>query len=214
VRIKIAEPVLRENAAVAAEVRQRLTAGGIVMINVLGSPGAGKTSLLEHTIATCEEPVAVIEGDLATAIDAERIARHGARVIQLNTRGGCHLDANMVQQALADLDLSGVRLVLTENVGNLVCPADFDLGETARVVVASAPEGADKPAKYPIIFRTAAAVVLNKSDLLPVVPFDLAFFRATLGKLNPSAPIITVSCATGEGLPEWMAWVRGILARQ
>lgn len=207
--IKVQANVLGANEALAQQNRERLAEKGVFCINVISSPGAGKTTLLERTAELLKDRLrlAVIEGDITTTLDADRIARHGVTARQINTMGACHLDARMVQKTMADLDLDNLDLLIIENVGNLVCPADFDLGEDAKVVVLSIPEGDDKPAKYPAIFQRAAVLLLNKIDLLPLSNFDLDKVRRDLGGINPTLKIIEISATKGQGLAEWTAWL-------
>jgi len=213
-RVEIVEDILSANDRLASENRAWLDAVGVFAVNLMASPGAGKTSLIERTIAALgrELRVAVIDGDLATSLDADRAAAAGAQAVQINTAGQCHLDAAMVRRGLEALDLTRVDLLLVENVGNLVCPAAFDLGTQARVLVASVPEGDDKPYKYPGSYRGLDVVLLNKVDLLPYVPFDVARFLRGVEMLNPSLRSYRISCVTGEGLDEWLAWLRQAVA--
>ncbi|MDR7523344.1 MAG: hydrogenase nickel incorporation protein HypB [Armatimonadota bacterium] len=210
-RVEVLERVLRANDALAEEVRTTLYRAGVVAINIIGSPGSGKTALLEQTAAILHPrlPLGVIEGDIATSRDAERLARCGLPAVQIETRlvgNLCHLDANLVRAALGRLPLETLKVLFIENVGNLVCPAAYDLGEHLRVVVASVPEGDDKPRKYPAAFARAAAVVLNKVDLLPVTDFSMSAFADGLREVS-AAPLFPVSARTGEGLGAWIAWV-------
>ena len=207
--IRVVRQVLQANDACAALVRQRLQEAGVVALNVMSAPGSGKTSLIKAAIRTGgdQRRIGVIEGDPDTTRDAERIARLGVPVVQINTAGGCHLDANLVWRALDHFDLAQLDCLFIENVGNLVCPVEFDLGESGRVAIVSVPEGHDKPAKYPKLFYTADIVVLNKIDLLPFVDFDTAVFCSDLQRLNPQLPLLKVSCQTGEGMTEWPAWL-------
>ena len=179
------------------------------MLNLMSSPGAGKTTLLEHTGADLAGrlSIAVIEGDQETTLDAGRIRAAGIRVVQINTGAGCHLDAEMVARALAAIDPAAGSVVIIENVGNLVCPALFDLGEASRVVLASVTEGADKPMKYPVMFTRADLVVVSKTDLLPYVDFDLTAYRADLERINPRARALPLSAVSGEGLADWYDWL-------
>ncbi len=208
--IKVMANILDKNDQLAAEVNALLSRQGILALNLLGSPGSGKTSLLELTIAALKDELklAVIEGDLFTAKDADRIARQGVPVVQINTGGGCHLDANMVKGVLAGLDLENLDLLIIENVGNLVCPAEFNIGEDVKVTVLSVTEGEDKPLKYPLIFKQSAAVVLNKVDLLPYTSFDLAAATEDITSINPQVVLLQASCRTGEGLDKWYDWLR------
>ena len=205
--------VLAKNDDLAAHNRSWLAARRTVAINLMSSPGSGKTTLLEHSIRALDSciSVGVIEGDQETTFDGERILATGASVVQVNTGAGCHLDAAMVRTALQALD-PDAGLVLIENVGNLVCPAMFDLGEAARVVIMSVTEGADKPLKYPHIFRQASIVVLNKVDLLPYVDFDVERFTNDVGRLNPTAAIVPVSATRGDGMATWLAWLTSFVA--
>lgn len=182
---------------------------GILAVNIMASPGVGKTSVILHTIAALRGRlrVAVIEGDVAGRVDADRVAATGTPVIQINTGGGCHLDAPQVQNALGQLPLNEIDLLLIENVGNLVCPAGFALGEHRKVMVASVPEGHDKPIKYPGMFTVVDALLLNKTDLLPYMDFDLTAFRTAIRALNAAAPLFEISCRTGEGIEAWVEWL-------
>jgi hydrogenase nickel incorporation protein HypB len=208
-KIPVVKQILSANDQVAAENRAALDAAGVFVVNLMASPGAGKTSLILSTVDRLPKEVrpGVIEGDLASSIDADKIAARGIPVVQINTGGTCHLDAPMVRTALPRLPLGEIKLLFIENVGNLVCTADFALGADLAVVVASTPEGHDKPYKYPHMFASADAVVLNKADLLQVFEFDLEYFRRGLEMLNPGVPLFVVSCRTGDGLQEWVAWL-------
>jgi len=208
--IDLERKVTAKNDLLAADLRDRFRAAHLAVFNLLSGPGAGKTSLLEQTLPALQAQYRclVVEGDLMTANDARRIAHLGVPAVQIQTRGTCHLDSRMVGSALEGVDLAALDLLFIENVGNLVCPTGFDLGEDGKVVLASVPEGADKPAKYPYIFERAAAVVLNKIDLLPYVPFDLETFTRALRGLNPDVPLFALSCTTGEGMPAWLDWLR------
>jgi hydrogenase nickel incorporation protein HypB len=213
--IKVVRRIMEANEQHAQVVRQRLQEAGVVALNLISAPGSGKTSLIECAIRELKHQVhiAVVEGDPDTTRDAERIARLDVPVVQINTEGGCHLDATMVLRALEEIDLDHVQLLFIENVGNLVCPVVFDLGETHRVAVVSAAEGHDKPAKYPALFRTAQVTVLNKIDLIPYVDFDEAQFTHDVRRLNPEMPILRVSCRTGDGVGEWAQWLRTAILR-
>lgn len=202
--------VLAKNDALAERNRAWLRERHITALNLMSSPGAGKTTLLERTIATIDLPVSVIEGDQETLFDAERIRRAGARAVQVNTGAGCHLDAAMVERALIELGPAEGRIVFIENVGNLVCPALFDLGELRRIVVISVTEGDDKPLKYPHMFLAADLVVVNKTDLLPYVDFDLDRLARDARKLNPDVEILSVSARTGDNLTAWLRWLREV----
>jgi hydrogenase nickel incorporation protein HypB len=208
--VPLEERVLARNDQLAAANRRLLAERGVHAVNLMSSPGSGKTTLLERTIRELGDsvPVAVVEGDQETLLDAERIRATGRPVVQINTGEGCHLDAAMLERGLRELDLAPRSLVFVENVGNLVCPALFDLGESTRVVVMSVTEGEDKPLKYPHMFRTADLVLLNKIDLLPHVEFDVARCAQQIRRINPGADVLHVSATRGAGLPEWCAWLR------
>jgi len=210
VQISVVRKVLEANERIAENVRQILSARNILTLNLISSPGAGKTSLLERTLQDLsgEFRMAVIEGDLQTDNDARRVAATGAQAVQINTEGGCHLDGNMVLTALDSLRLAGLDILFVENVGNLVCPVEFDCGEDAKVALLSVAEGDDKPEKYPLLFSLAKVMVLNKIDLLPYVDFDTARARAFAVKLNRDLKIFELSCRSGEGLAQWYGWLR------
>lgn len=212
--IKIVQNLLAANDSVAAENRTALDAAAVTAFNIMGSPGSGKTSLIERAITALRGVVraAVIEGDIATCYDAERIAKLEVPVVQIATGGECHLDAAMVKQAVEQIDLAAIDVLIIENVGNLVCPSEFDLGEHVRVVVSSFAEGDDKPEKYPQMFLNADAVVLNKLDLAPLVEFNVPAFERRVRDLKPGAPVFVLSCRTGEGIDAWAGWVRARLA--
>jgi hydrogenase nickel incorporation protein HypB len=203
--------VLAKNDGLAAANRKELARRAIVALNLMSSPGSGKTTLLERTVRELDLPVSVLEGDQETVLDADRIGAAGARVVQINTGAGCHLDADMVARALPALAPPDGSVVFVENVGNLVCPALFDLGERARVVIMSVTEGADKPLKYPHMFRTADLVLLNKVDLLPYVDFDVAACIAATRRARPGVTVLQVSATRGDGLDAWYAWVRELV---
>jgi hydrogenase nickel incorporation protein HypB len=207
--IPVVKDILSANDQVAAENRAAFDGAGVLVVNLMASPGAGKTSLILSTIAHLPAGVrvGVIEGDVASRIDADTIAAHGVPVVQINTGGGCHLDAPMVRAALPDLPLDRLDLVFIENVGNLICPASFDLGSHLSVVVPSMSEGHDKPHKYPGMFASASAVVLNKADLEEIFAFDRGFFQHGIEMVNPSVPLFVVSCRTGSGMDAWAAWL-------
>lgn len=214
--INVVQKVMKVNDELAEEVRTMLKGAGVVALNIMSSPGSGKTTLIEKTLAAVSGSIkiAVIEGDPETSLDAERIAQYGVPVTQIETAGGCHLEANLVKRALAGFDLPSLDLLIIENVGNLVCPASFDLGEDAKVVMVSTTEGHDKPVKYPNMFRKADAIVLNKMDLLPYIDFDFERFRDYVHNLNPGAPLIDISCKTGEGMDAWLLWIKERLAQE
>lgn len=212
--VPVVEKILSANDRLAAENRALLEAAGVKAINIMASPGAGKTSLIEQTIKRLlpSMRLAVIDGDIATSLDADRAQAAGAIAIQVNTGGECHLDAYMVNSALRQLDLAGIDLLIVENVGNLVCPASFQLGTHKNVLVASVPEGDDKPYKYPGMYRGVDALVINKIDLLPYLTFDMAYFRRGIAMLNPGLVTFPLSCQTGEGLDAWIAWLSRLRA--
>lgn len=208
-RIAIVEKILCANDQIAEKNRATLDSFEILGLNFMASPGAGKTSLIEHTIKKLKDrlKLAVIDGDVATSIDADRAAAAGAQSVQINTGGECHLDAIMLQGALSELPLEEIDLLIVENVGNLICPASFQLGTHKSVLIASVPEGDDKPYKYPGMYRGVEALVINKIDLLPYVEFDMEYFRQGVEILNPGLVTFPLSCRTDEGLDAYLAWV-------
>ena len=208
-RVPVVRDILSANDQIARENRDTFATTETFVVNLMASPGAGKTSLILTTAARLPQDVrpGVIEGDLASRIDADTVASHGIPVVQINTGGNCHLDAPMIRAALGELPLPDIDLLFIENVGNLVCPAEFDLGADLAVVVASAPEGHDKPYKYPGMFAAADVVLLNKADVAPVFDFDLDFFRRGVQMVNPDAPLFVVSCKSGAGMDDWVAWL-------
>ena len=210
--IKIVQNILAANDAIAAQNRRLLDKYKIFAINIMSSPGAGKTSFILQTLTRLKDKlkVAVIEGDVASTIDAEKVKNHATAVIQINTKNmpeSCSLIANMIGYALKNLPLEDIGLLLIENVGNLICPSEFALGEHKRVVISSLPEGDDKPIKYPMIFEGADAVIINKLDLLPYVDFDIPAFCRIVKGLNPRVKFFEVSCKTGEGIEKWCSWL-------
>lgn len=207
--ITIERKVLEKNDEIARLNRALLESHGLFSINVVSSPGAGKTSILERTIENLRGSVriAVIEGDVQTDFDAQRVARYGVPAIQIVTHGGCHLEAKLVQDALGRLNLQELDLLVIENVGNLVCPANYDLGEALKVVVLSTTEGDDKPLKYPVMFRNASALIINKIDLLPYVSCELDTVRRNALQINPHLIVFETSCTTQAGIPEWCQWL-------
>jgi hydrogenase nickel incorporation protein HypB len=210
-KIQVLKDISSANDAIAAKNKQALDKQGVVAINIMSSPGAGKTSLILQTIAKLRSTVkiAVIEGDVASRIDAEKIDKQGIPVVQINVGGSCSLEAHMISSALDKFTLKNINLLFIENVGNLICPAEFDLGEHRKVVIASLPEGDDKPSKYPLIFSQADAIIINKIDLAPYVDFNLADFRKVVLGLNPDVAIFEVSCKTGKGMDKWFQWLTG-----
>jgi hydrogenase nickel incorporation protein HypB len=207
--ITIERNVLEKNDEIARQNRELFARSGVFAVNMVSSPGAGKTSILEQTLEHLRGriPLAVIEGDVQTDLDARRVARYGVPAVQIVTRGGCHLEANLVRDALARLSLDGIRLLIIENVGNLVCPSNYDLGEALKIVVASTTEGDDKPLKYPAMFRNSSVMIINKIDLLPYLSCDLAALRGNALQINPSLTVFETSCRTGEGIDAWCQWL-------
>jgi len=208
--ITIERKVLEKNDQIALRNRNLFKERGIFVLNLVSSPGSGKTSILERTFQELrsEMNMAVIEGDVQTDLDAQRVTQYGVPVVQIVTLGGCHLDANLVQDALAKLDLSGVQLLFIENVGNLVCPSNYDLGEAMKVVVLSTTEGDDKPLKYPAMIHNSSVLLINKIDLIPYIPCDLNVLRNNALKINPDLKVIEMSCVTGEGISDWCDWLK------
>lgn len=209
ISVPVVRNILQANERLATANRKRLEDAGIYAVNLMSSPGAGKTSLLERTIEHLAGRIrmAVIEGDLQTSQDAERIQRKGVQAVQINTDGGCHLDGNMVQIAMDSLELDSLDLLIIENVGNLVCPAEFNLGEHDKIVILSVTEGDDKPSKYPIMFQQSSVLLINKIDLLPYIDCDVEKIRIDASRLNGRLEIFAVSCRTGEGLEAWFSWL-------
>jgi hydrogenase nickel incorporation protein HypB len=208
-RIPLEKKVLSENDRIAAGLRESFRQHGILCLNLISSPGSGKTSLLERTLERFPQDtrVAVLTGDIQTDNDARRLARFGFPARQITTAGACHLDARMVERALADWKLADLDLLFIENVGNLVCPTSYDLGESAKIVVLSVAEGEDKPLKYPGIFLKSGLLIVNKIDLLPYVPFDIKRAREYARQIHPGMEILEVSCTTGQGLEQWIQWI-------
>ncbi len=207
--LPVVEKILSANDRIALENRKLLDEHGILSVNVMASPGAGKTSLILRSIEALRGQlrVGVIEGDVAGHVDADKVAESGTPVVQINTGGGCHLDAPQVQSALERLPLDKIDLLFIENVGNLICPTDFALGEHVNMLIANVPEGHDKPIKYPGMFTTVDALILNKIDLMPFIDFDLEAFRTAVRALNADAPLFQVSCKTAEGIGAWAEWL-------
>jgi len=208
-RIPIVERILQANDDLADQVRQRLDAAHLLGLNVMASPGAGKTTLIQATVDRLRESLRIgyIDGDITTTLDAERVAAYGLPVVQINTGGDCHLDAAMLSPALDELTLTDLDLLIVENVGNLICPANFRLGTHLSVLVASVPEGDDKPFKYPGMFRGVDVILLNKIDLLPYIPFDVDRFLHGVRVLNPGLATFQVSALHGDGMDAWTAWL-------
>ncbi|MBQ1867791.1 MULTISPECIES: hydrogenase nickel incorporation protein HypB [Selenomonas] len=214
--IQVMKNILGENDRIAAENQAMFAAKGVYVVNLMGSPGAGKTSVLEKTMEKLKDELkmAVIEGDLFTSKDADRIERHGVPVIQINTAGGCHLDAPMVQKVAQQMDLDNLDLLIVENVGNLVCPAEFAVGEDDKAVVLSITEGDDKPLKYPLIFKESAIAMLNKVDILPYCNFNMESAKEDITTLHPGMKVLEISCTTGQGIDEWCDWLKKKVAEK
>ena len=215
-KVKVVADILSANERIAEENRTLFRENGVFVINLMSSPGAGKTTLLEKTLAALREKyrIGVIEGDVATTADAERIEKTGVPVVQINTGSMCHLDGNMIKNALDEFDLKALDLLIVENVGNLVCPAEFNVGEDCKVMLLSTAEGDDKPLKYPLMWRESSALIINKTDLIPYTNFSLEKATKDSLTINPKLDIFPLSCRTGDGLPAWYAWLdRSISAR-
>lgn len=209
-QVNVGRQVLEVNERIAEQNKEIFKQNGLLVINLMSSPGAGKTSLLEKTIDLLKDKIriGVIEGDIQSARDAERVAKHGVPAVQIETSGACHLDASMIRAALPALDLKTLDLLVVENVGNLVCPAEFHVGEDLRVMILSVTEGDDKPMKYPLMFQESAVLLINKIDLLPYIDCSVDKIRAEAGQLNPEQKIFEISCRTGQGLDEWCHWLQ------
>ena len=207
--IKIMKNILDRNQNKANEVRNLLISKKVLMVNIISSPGAGKTTLLERT---CEElgarfRIGVIEGDITTDRDAQRLKKYNIPIVVINTEGGCHLDSHSISKVLDSFDLDNLDVLFVENVGNLICPSQFDLGEAFKLAIVSTTEGDDKPGKYPMLFREARAVLLNKTDLIPYTNFDSGSFKSDLKKINAQVPLFEISCTNGVGLKGWYEWI-------
>lgn len=211
-KVKVVTRILEANDRIAEENRRRFREAGVYVVNLMGAPGAGKTTLLERTISALKPhlKIGVIEGDIVGSDDAERIGALNIPVVQINTGGACHLDANMINEVLGELPIKDLDLLIIENVGNLVCPAEFKVGEDMKMMVLSVAEGHDKPLKYPLMFQESSALVLNKIDLLPYMNTDMNKVRKDSLALNPKLKIFEVSCATGAGIDPWVQWLRGL----
>lgn len=209
-KIDLKQPILDKNDRLAAENRALFKEKGVFVVDLLASPGSGKTSTILSTIEALRDEynIAVIEGDIASNVDAARISAQGIAAVQINTGGACHLESDMIRRAIDALDLDNLDLIIVENVGNLVCPTDFDLGEGAKVMILSVPEGDDKPLKYPGVFQASEAIILNKVDTMEVFDFDEQAFRDAVTQLNPAAPIFPISATKGEGVDAWADWLR------
>ena len=208
-KIEVLKDISSANDAIAAQNREALDKNGVFTINLMSSPGAGKTSFILGTISRLRNQLkfAVIEGDVASKIDADKISDQGIPVLQINVGGNCSLEAHMISSALPKMTLNGIDVLFIENVGNLICPAEFALGENKKVVLSSIPEGHDKPVKYPLMFTEADIVLVNKLDLSPHLDFDMDAFRTSVKGLNPNAPVFEISCKTGNGLDTWCSWL-------
>jgi hydrogenase nickel incorporation protein HypB len=211
-KVKVVTRILEANDRIAEENRKKFQEAGVYVVNLMGAPGAGKTTLLEKTIQALKPhlKIGVIEGDIVGTDDAERIGALDVPVVQINTGGACHLDANMISEVLPELPLKNLDMLIIENVGNLVCPAEFNVGEDMKMMVLSVAEGHDKPLKYPLMFRESKALVLNKVDLLPYVNADINKMRNDSLALNPQLKVFEVSCATGIGIDTWAQWLSGL----
>jgi len=207
--IKVLKDILDANEQIAERNRQLLDSNNVLAVNLMSSPGAGKTSLILQTIQALKgkAKIGVVEGDISSTLDAEIIGKEGVPVIQINTGGECHLDANMLSSALNNLPLQDIGLLLIENVGNLICPAEFALGEHKKVLVSSIPEGDDKPFKYPLMFHKADTVLINKIDLLPYLRFDTEAYSGAIKRINEKVEIFPISCTTGQGIEQWVSWL-------
>ena len=212
-KISVEEKIHSANDQIATEIKKSLNSAGVFGLNIMASPGAGKTSLIERTLHDLKSSfeIAAIDGDIATSIDADRATEAGATAVQINTGGQCHIDANMLQNALNKLDLESFDLLLVENVGNLICPASFQLGTDKNILIASIPEGDDKPYKYPTMYQDVDALIINKIDLLPYVKFDMDYFKRGVQILNPDLVTFPLSCQTGEGIQDWIEWLENLI---
>lgn len=209
-KVKVVSRILEANERIAEENRMIFKSHGLFVINLMGAPGAGKTSLIERTIERLDGiRIGVIEGDITGTYDAERISRFNIPVVQINTGGACHLDANMINEVHSEMPLNEIDILIIENVGNLVCPAEFKVGEDIKVMLLSITEGHDKPLKYPLMFRESSALLLNKVDLLPYVDTDIDKIKRDALSINPSIAIFEISCRTGQGIEEWAGWLKG-----
>jgi len=215
-KVDLSKPILDRNERFAAENRALFDEHGVFVLDLLASPGAGKTSTILATIEALRNRyrIAVIEGDIASDVDAQKIKAHGVPAVQINTGGACHLESDMIRRAVDTLEIAEIDLLIIENVGNLVCPTDFDLGEHAKVMILSVPEGHDKPYKYPNIFARAEAVILNKYDTMPVFDFDENEFREAVRRLNATVPVFPMSATKGQGIDEWAEWLAARIEAQ
>ena len=208
-QIDLKQPILQKNDAIASELRERFAENHVFVLDLLASPGSGKTSTILATIDALRDEfnIAVIEGDIASSVDAEKIKAQGIAAVQINTGGACHLESAMIKRAVDVLDLERLDLIIVENVGNLVCPTDFDLGENAKVMILSVPEGDDKPLKYPLMFSICDVVIINKIDVLPYFDFDVEKCKEYIKRRNPNAKVFMICAKTGEGVDEWANWL-------
>ena len=207
--IKVLKNILSANDEIAERNHALLDKNNVFAVNIMASPGAGKTSLILETIRRLKDRIriGVIEGDITSSVDAETVGKEGVPVVQINTGGGCHLDANMIRDALGNMTLEDIELLLIENVGNLVCPAEFTIGDHKKVLVSSTPEGHDKPFKYPLMFHTVDVVLLNKADLMPYLDFDLEIFSQAIKGINEKIEVFPISCTSGQGIEQWLSWL-------
>jgi hydrogenase nickel incorporation protein HypB len=207
--IKIMKNILDRNQNKAAEVRSLLELKKVLMVNLISSPGAGKTTLLERTCEALGSKfrIGIIEGDITTDRDAQRLKKYNVPIVVINTEGGCHLDSHSISKVLGSFDLDSLDVLFIENVGNLICPSQFDLGETFKLALVSTAEGDDKPGKYPMLFREAKAVLLNKTDLIPYTNFDSDNFKSDLKMINAQIPLFEISCTNGDGIDKWIEWI-------
>jgi len=207
--IKVLKNILSANDEIAKKNRALLDKNNVFAVNIMASPGAGKTSLILETIRKLKGRIriGVIEGDIASSVDAETVGKEGVPVVQINTGGSCHLDANMIQNALGNMTLEDIELLLIENVGNLVCPAEFTIGDHKKVLISSTPEGHDKPFKYPLMFHTVDVVLLNKVDLMPYLDFDPEIFSQAIKGINEKVEVFPISCTSGQGIEQWLSWL-------
>lgn len=215
-KISVVKDILEANDRIARENRGIFDEHGLMVVNLMSSPGAGKTSLLEKTIDGLKDDlrIGVIEGDIQSSQDAERIARKGVSVVQINTGGACHLDGNMIRDTFEEFAFNALDLLVVENVGNLVCPAEFNVGEDCKIMLLSVTEGDDKPAKYPLMFHESKVLLINKIDLLPYLDCSLEKIKTEARKVNPRLEIFDISCKTGEGLEKWQAWLKAAVAQK
>jgi len=214
--VKVVRNLLEANERIAQENKKMFSEEKVYVINLMSAPGAGKTTLIEKTVKALKDnwKIGIIEGDIATAIDAERIMSHGIPVVQINTGSACHLDGNMIRAALGEIPLPSLDFLIVENVGNLVCPAEFNIGEDDKVMILSTPEGSDKPVKYPLMFQESSLLLINKIDLTPYIDCDIREMRENAQKVNPKLDIIEISCKTEEGLDKWFAWLSERIERK